>query len=48
MSDCRICEIVENHESLKYEQVVFENNEFIVITDKYRKKSAGPIPENIL
>ena len=43
MSNCRFCEIIKNHESLDDEEVVFENNEFIVITDKYRKTSAGSI-----
>ena len=43
MSNCRFCEIIKNHESLDDEEVVFKNNEFIVITDKYRKTSAGSI-----
>jgi histidine triad (HIT) family protein len=39
--DCIFCEII--NENREKEQVVFENEEFIVLTDKFRKTSVGSI-----
>jgi histidine triad (HIT) family protein len=41
MRNCRFCEII--NENREKEQVVFENEKFIVLTDKFRKTSVGSI-----
>jgi histidine triad (HIT) family protein len=38
--NCRFCQIIENRNN---EEIIFENDNFIVITDKYRKTSVGSI-----
>jgi histidine triad (HIT) family protein len=41
MEKCRFCEIIEGDR--KNEEIVYEDNDFIVLTDKYRKTSIGSI-----
>jgi histidine triad (HIT) family protein len=41
MKKCRFCQII--NESSVGEQIVFENREFIVLTDKFRRTSLGSI-----
>lgn len=43
MSNCKFCQIIDNKGIKSTEEVIFENNEFIVITDKFRKTNAGAI-----
>lgn len=43
MHNCRFCQIVNNEEVRKDEEIIFENDEFLVITDKYRRTSVGAI-----
>ena len=49
MSESRFSEIINGDR--ENEQIVFENNKFIVLTDRYRKTSVGSIclviPKNI-
>ena len=41
MKECRFCQII--NEDRSNEQIIYENDHFIVITDKYRKTSIGSI-----
>nr|WP_315252622.1 HIT family protein [uncultured Flavobacterium sp.] len=41
MGECRFCQII--HGDRKNEEIIYEDNEFIIITDKYRKTSLGSI-----
>lgn len=41
MGKCRFCEII--NESRENEEVLYENDDFIVLTDKFRKTSVGSI-----
>ncbi len=41
MSECKFCQIINNNRN--DDEVVFETDNFIVLTDKYRRTSAGAI-----
>ncbi|PJJ07863.1 histidine triad (HIT) family protein [Flavobacterium sp. 1] len=41
MNTCRFCQIISSQR--ENEEIIFESNEFIVITDQYRRTSAGAI-----
>lgn len=41
MNRCVFCEIINGNR--RNEEIIYENDEFIVLTDKYRKTSAGAI-----
>ena len=41
MEECRFCQIIKGNR--KNEEVIYEDNNFIVLTDKYRKTTAGSI-----
>jgi histidine triad (HIT) family protein len=41
MENCRFCEIINKNR--KKEEIIYENQEFIVLTDKFRKTSFGSI-----
>lgn len=41
MEKCRFCEIINGNR--EKEEIIYENKEFIVLTDKYRKTSLGSI-----
>jgi len=41
MKECRFCQIIEGNR--EKEEVVYENQDFIVLTDKFRKTSVGGI-----
>ena len=41
MKDCRFCQIIGGNR--EKEEVVFENDQFIVLTDKFRKTSVGAV-----
>ena len=41
MEGCRFCEIINGKR--ENEQLIFENEQFIVVTDRYRKTSVGSI-----
>ena len=41
MKDCKFCKIINGERA--YEEIVYENKDFIVLTDRYRKTSVGAI-----
>jgi histidine triad (HIT) family protein len=41
MENCRFCEIIRNDR--ENEEIIFENSQFVAITDRYRRTSAGAI-----
>ena len=41
MENCRFCQIINSQR--EGEEVVFENEKFVVLTDKYRRTSVGAI-----
>jgi len=43
MPACKFCKIIESKEVRVTEELIFENDGFIVTTDKYRKTSVGAI-----